>query len=199
MFDHPVHVPPGLRCCGSPMEKIGDEVRRTALVEENRTHLRHFSRVVSSCPGCTAQLIDRYGIDAMHIVEYLYEVIGTKKISRSAKPRSLKVALHHPCHLNRIIGPHTKDYAISLVQALPGVVLIDTSDSESCCGAGGSLLSGYPEVASRMALEKVRNASTSGAELLVAACPFCVTNLGRAGGIEVMDLTDLIHDFVLRA
>ncbi|HSV42706.1 MAG TPA: (Fe-S)-binding protein, partial [Methanomassiliicoccales archaeon] len=115
------------------------------------------------------------------------------RLSRTSNDRQTKVAVHQPCHLNRLVGAHTKDYSLQLLQDLPGVKVVEMESAEECCGAGGSLLSGYPEVAARMARRKVRHAQESGASLLLAACPFCVTNLRKAGSIEVQDLTSFIR------
>jgi Fe-S oxidoreductase len=157
------------------------------------------SKIVASCPGCTTQLIEKYDLDAMHIVEYLFEEVGTHRISRSAKARKVKIAVHHPCHLSRSVGPHTIDYTLGILQALPGVSIVETGDENVCCGAGGGLLSGYPEIAGKMAMRKMSNAFDAGAELMVTTCPFCVMNLARLGDIRVMDIMDLIRSFMPRS
>lgn len=185
--------PEGLVCCGSPMEKIGDLTRQEKLKEENLSILEGYDEVIASCPGCTGQLVKAYGIDAVHIVEHLYETVGVKRIARAVKPNHLKVALHQPCHLDRLVGPHTKDYSIQLVMAIPGLKLVEYEGEDRCCGAGGSLLSGYPQVAESIGSKRANDAKKAGAEMLLAACPFCVTNLGRSGALPTMDLGQFLY------
>ena len=103
-YDGPAACPPELGCCGSPLQKIGDKERSSMLKQENLAILERFERIVASCPGCTGQLVSEYHLEAMHMVEYIYEDIGLSRITRSAKGKDLKVALHHPCHLNRRVG-----------------------------------------------------------------------------------------------
>lgn len=192
LFERTAACPEEMACCGSPLEKIGDRERMDRLKEENLAVLGRYDTIVASCPGCTAQLGHGYGLDVVHMVEYLYEVIGVKRISAMARPISASVALHHPCHLNRLVGPHTRDYTVQIIQAIPGVRLVEYGEEERCCGAGGSLLSGFPDVADAMGREKCSLASAAGADLLVTACPFCIINLGRSGTVAVQDLGQLV-------
>ncbi len=46
-----------------------------------------------------------------------------------------------------------------------------------CCGAGGGLKSGYPDIQNKMAQRRVKEAEATGAEELVSACPFCFQGL----------------------
>jgi Fe-S oxidoreductase len=77
---------------------------------------------------------------------------------------------------------------IELLEAVPGVTLIEYQGQDSCCGGGGGVASSRPEVAERMARDRVREARDTGADVLLAPCPFCVVNLRRVGGLEVQDL-----------
>jgi Fe-S oxidoreductase len=187
-----VEVPGGLVCCGSPLSKLGDERRRERLMEANLKILERYDQVVTSCPGCTVQLVEGYGLEALHITEFLTEVTGTKGMRFRAGSQTIRLAVHHACHLSRGVGPHTKERTYELLSEVPGIELISTGEETVCCGAGGSLLSGYPDVAGRMAARKIDNAISYGAQAITAACPFCAVNLRRPGGIEVMELTQLI-------
>ncbi len=187
-----VEVPNGLVCCGSPLAKLGDERRCGRLMDANLRILERYDQVVTSCPGCTVQLVEGYGLDALHITEFLTEVTGTKGMRFIPGSETIRLAVHHACHLSRGVGPHTKERTYELLSEVPGIELVSTGDETVCCGAGGSLLSGYPDVAGRMAARKVDNAIFCGAQIITAACPFCAVNLRRPGGIEVMELTQLI-------
>jgi len=187
-----VACPDGLVCCGSPLEKIGESERREKLVEKNFPILEKFGTVVTSCPGCAGQLTGRYGLDAMHSVEYLYERIGAKKATSSLVGKGLKVAVHMPCHLDREVGPHTKEYIHAILGSIKGLKVIEYEEEDECCGAGGSLMSGYPDMAAGLAKRKAAIASRTGADLVVTSCPFCVVNLDGAGTIETIDLTTLL-------
>jgi fumarate reductase (CoM/CoB) subunit B len=181
---HPF-VPLEWACCGSPLKKIG-AIEQASRVQERNLAVMGLSTVVTSCPGCTAQLRSS-GMDPWHLIEYLHRVGGIPS-SRYRDGPPVRVALHRPCHLVRVVGPHTIDMTIDLLEAVPGVTLIEHQGQDSCCGGGGGVASSRPEVAERMARDRVGEAREAGAEVLLAPCPFCVINLRRAGGLEVQDL-----------
>jgi len=67
-----------------------------------------------------------------------------------------------------------------------------------CCGAGGGLKKGFPELALEIAKSRVEEAEETGADNLVSICPFCYRNLddaikARNSNIKMVDLTDLIN------
>ena len=182
-----ITVPDGRHVCGAPLEKLGDWDRLKRLRERNLKVFEGFQNIVTSCPGCQTHLTQHYSLQPLHTIEHLYES-KRSHARQTSKSKKLRVALHHPCHLARTIGPHVMDYAIELLQSVPGVRLVEMADADRCCGGGGGVVAGNPEVALRLAQAKVRSAKEAKADLLVAPCPFCVTNIRRAGGIEVKDL-----------
>ena len=180
-------IPEQWCCCGSPLEKIGahDEAKR--LRNLNAPILEDAEEVVTACPGCAVQLRKASSVDALHVLEHLYESVTPSRL-RWRSPRPITVALHSPCHLVRSVGPHTMDYARELLASIPGLRVVDMDD-EGCCGGGGGVASALPELAIKMARRRTDSAARAGAEVLLAPCPFCVVNLERAGGLEVRELT----------
>jgi Fe-S oxidoreductase len=63
-----------------------------------------------------------------------------------------------------------------------------------CCGAGGGVKAAFPELASEMAQNRLKQAEESGAELLVTVCPFCELHLSSQEGMEVKNLIELIYE-----
>ncbi len=184
------YVPSAWSCCGSPLEKIGatDQLRK---VEANNKAVLKTSRLVTACPGCTAQLRAAYGKDAWHIIEHLHAAkISEERFDTSAPP--MKIALHRPCHLARVVGPHTIDMVKDILESVPGVKVIEHRDQDDCCGGGGGVAASRPEVAEKMARRKLRSAKDAGADIMIAPCPFCVVNLGRVGTMPVEDLTTFL-------
>lgn len=185
----PFRVPERWSCCGAPLEKVGDDERVRVLREENLRFFDGFERIVTSCPGCTTHFIQSYGLEPLHTIELLYEGTNLRDLPAHPARKRVKVALHRPCHLTRTVGPHVMDYAAEILQRLPGVKLVELEEAERCCGGGGGVVAGHPDVALALAKAKVESAKAAKADVLVAPCPFCVMNLQRAGGIEVIDFT----------
>lgn len=184
------YTPIGWACCGSPLEKVGaaeqvDKVRK-------RNEVLGSGKVITSCPGCTVQLRASYSMDAWHIIEHLHGVGGVPRDRYDARAPPVKVALHRPCHLARVVGPHTMEMARELLEAVPGVQIVEYDGESDCCGGGGGVASTRPDVAEDMARRKVLSAQSAGAEMIIAPCPFCVVNLRRAGGMRIEDLTTFL-------
>jgi Fe-S oxidoreductase len=70
-----------------------------------------------------------------------------------------------------------------------------------CCGAGGAQMFKEAEHGKKeINIERVEEALNTGAEVIAAACPFCMTmmsdgvkNKNREGEVKVLDLAELIE------
>ena len=70
--------------------------------------------------------------------------------------------------------------------------------SANCCGAGGGVKKGFPELALEIAKSRVQEAEETGAEYIVSICPFCYRNLSDAitalsSSLKMVDLTELVN------
>jgi Fe-S oxidoreductase len=171
------------KCCGSPLLKIGAREEAEELRRNNMKVFSGYEQIVTSCPGCTYQLRQEYGIEAKHVVE-----IMTKGRWRSAVEG--RWALQIPCHLKRGVSPWAAETMVTLLQEA-GVELVRLPEEDSCCGGGGGLLAGFPEASSSLAASKAdlyRKAEVKG---VITACPFCSLNLRKAG-LLVLDITEAL-------
>jgi fumarate reductase (CoM/CoB) subunit B len=170
-------------CCGSPLLKIGAIDRAEDLRLRNADVFSRYDRIITSCPGCTYQLREVYGIEAEHVVEVLKDLdLGSKLEGRWA--------LQVPCHLKRGLSPWTAD-DLAVILEKAGVNLVRVPGEDACCGGGGGLLSGFPETSSSMARSKVDLYGKAGVEGVITACPFCSLSLRREG-IRVLDIGEAI-------
>ena len=61
-----------------------------------------------------------------------------------------------------------------------------------CCGGGGGVKSNEPELANKIAKDRIEQAKKTGAKILVTACPLCYLHLKEnSKDIEVKDLAEL--------
>lgn len=88
----------------------------------------------------------------------------------------------------------------NIIKRIPGVILKEMErvrEFSYCCGAGGGARESYPEYSAWVAGERIDEAASTGAEVLVTACPWCKTNFSGAltdkPGPEVMDILDLVR------
>ncbi|MFX1580084.1 MAG: heterodisulfide reductase-related iron-sulfur binding cluster, partial [Promethearchaeota archaeon] len=66
-----------------------------------------------------------------------------------------------------------------VLKAIPGLELHEMyriKGDSFCCGAGGGVKAQFPDMALSTAKERLREAASTGAEILMTSCPFCITN-----------------------
>ena len=203
-------------CCGSPLIRTGqtdivtDE--KDGLVKHNLNEIekRGVRTVVTACAGCFMTLKHNYpkyagklDFELYHMTEYVDKLLSDKKLVLR-KPLPKKVAYHDPCHIGRHFGLYEEPRRI--LRAFPQSTYIElprNRDNSQSCGAGGGYKIQFNDRAEQIASIRVKEARDAGAEMLVSACPFCVTNLtggAKAGGIDmpVAELVSLLADSVSR-
>jgi heterodisulfide reductase subunit D len=201
-------------CCGSPLIRTGqtDVVtdEKDGLVKHNLNEIekRGVRKVVTACAGCFMTLSHNYPIYAgksdfelLHMTQFIDGLIKGKRLELK-RPLPKKVAYHDPCHIGRHFGIF--DEPRRILNAFPGSHYIELPrnrlDSQ-CCGAGGGYKIQFNDRAEYIASLRVREAQDVGAEMLVSACPFCVTNLtggARKAGTDmpVAEIVSLVADSV---
>ena len=172
------------KCCGSVMLRMGDrEFERIAADNIKMFHEAGFQTLITSCSGCFKTIKEDYPrvgklhFEVMHTVEFLRRLYEEGKLVFKNRVEK-KVTYHDPCHLGRAAGVY--DDPRFIMQAIPGLELLEmprNREYSRCCGAGGGLKSGYPDIQNRMAQRRVREAEETGAQELVSACPFCYQGL----------------------
>jgi heterodisulfide reductase subunit D len=63
---------------------------------------------------------------------------------------------------------------------LPGLKFIEMDrvrELQRCCGAGGGVKAGIPDMALDIASERIRDAQAVKADILTSCCPFCRRNI----------------------
>lgn len=124
--------------------------------------------------------------------EFLVKVLKVEDVGASFPGR---VAYHDSCHLLRELGIEHEPR--KLIRAVRGAELVELNDNQLCCGFGGTFSVKFPEVSVAMGEDKLRAASQSGAEVLVANDSGCLMHLAgvihRKGlPLRTMHLAELL-------
>ena len=188
-------------CCGKPILGIGD---REAGKETAKKNIAAFEKtgadvILSACPTCTETLEETYmklfendpewkaraRAFCSKVCEFSKFVAQEyKKIGRLGHARGgEKVTYHDSCHMKRGLGIFEEPRA--LIDATPGVELVEMHNCDKCCGMAGSFGMKYQEVSIPMLNEKVKNIKDTGATTAVVACPACMMQIG--GGLDKAD------------
>jgi len=194
-------------CCGSPLLRTGQEELVPGLVKHNVDAFKEkgVRRVVYTCAGCfRTSLIDWPKYEEMpfevnHVTQLLAELINKNYIDASKlNPFEKVVTYHDPCHLGRHIGIYDEPrLVLSTIPKIDFIEMKRSKETSRCCGAGGGVKTGMPDLAMKMSIRRLKDAIDTEASTLVTSCPFCLLNF-KDGikeakvGLEVLDLTELI-------
>ncbi len=174
------------RCCGSPLLRTGIA---PDTIDHNLEQIRATGAetVITGCAGCYTTLKKDYPpeFEVLSLSEFLEEHISDLKL----EPLDITVTYHDPCHMgrhNRIFDPPRR-----VIEAICNLEEMKGNREEArCCGGGGGVRSGYPDLSLRMARRRLEDLP-SNVETIVTTCPLCVKNLSDAGG-KAIDLIDLV-------
>ncbi|MDL2269183.1 (Fe-S)-binding protein [Desulfosarcina sp. OttesenSCG-928-A07] len=197
-------------CCGESIRKTGSENVFKSLARENiKTFVDHgVKRILVSSPHCYHTLKNEYpefmaNFEVVHITQYLKELIDTGKLTFSGTyPR--RVAYHDPCYLGR--HNQVYDEPREVLKRVPGLELVELADARNdslCCGGGGGRIWMDTPKEERFSDIRIRQTIDVGAQDLVTACPYCITNFEESrlnleveNIVAVRDITEIIQDVI---
>jgi Fe-S oxidoreductase len=199
--------------CGHEVRRFGEEMLFQSLKEQNTEAIRatQARHIVTSDPHAYNALKHDYA--NLPPVTHVSEVIAAGLASGQLlfKPvgdPSRTYTYHDPCYLGRHNGLYEAPRRV--IDGIPGLQRVEMPgncrDRSFCCGGGGLMLFYEPEEEQRMSVVRVEMARQAGAEVIVTACPYCLTNLedaikvaGMEGKMEVIDLCELVDEHLLAA
>jgi len=191
---------------GHEVRRFGEEMLFMALREQNLQAIRDagVQRIVTSDPHAYNAL--KHDYKDLPPVEHVSQVIA--RLLRSGhlqvKPVGNDHAVytyHDPCYLGR--HNQIDDEPRYVLDAIPGLKRVEmkrSRDRSFCCGGGGLMLFYEPKEEQRMGVVRVKMAAEAGANVIVTACPYCMTNIEDAikvAGMEdkmtAIDLAELVE------
>jgi Fe-S oxidoreductase len=185
--------------------RTGDRKSFGEVAEQNAKLFkeRGIKRIVTSCAGCYRTFKKDYGenlegIEILHSVEFLNKIITEKGVELNNL--GYKTTYHDPCHIGRHMGLYEEPR--ELLGKISNLAEMKTNRAGAmCCGAGGGVKKGFPELSMEMARSRVKEAEETSAEYLVSTCPFCWRNLSDAiedlnSNLKMVDLVELLLESI---
>lgn len=192
-----IEIPEGQVCCGSPLFRTGQVDVIPDLVNKNYEIFKDYDTIITVCAGCGATLKNNYpeydvNLNVMDISEFLQDKLNPEDMNEL----NLKVTYHDPCHLVR--SQNISQEPRNILKSLKGVEFIEMEKPAQCCGAGGGVKSGKPEIAEALADEKVEMIDKLDVDYMVTICPFCEYNIQdslnkKESNTSVINMMELLN------
>jgi heterodisulfide reductase subunit D len=188
-------------CCGFPLLGAGlrDNLKEPIAHNIDAVQAKGARKVVFACPSCYQMWREHYPHDfeIYHVTQYIHQLITTGQLP--LKQLDLTVTFHDPCDLGR--GSHEYDAPRRVIDAIPGVKLIEMSHNREnclCCGGGGNLEMMDSKLSGEIAKAKIDEVTATGAKVVVTACQQCVRTMNtyvrrNKLSLEVMDIVQLVQ------
>jgi Fe-S oxidoreductase len=195
-------------CCGESIRKTGNEELFKSLVQSNAEALHEagVTKIVVSSPHCYHTFKNEYPefgarFEVVHITQLLAELIKSKKLIFTGEIKK-KVTLHDSCYLGR--HNNVYDDPRFILQSIPGIELVEMLNHHKdslCCGGGGGRIWEETKKDERFSNIRVQQALDAGADVLAAACPYCMANfedsivsMDKGNSLAVKDITELVAE-----
>jgi heterodisulfide reductase subunit D len=197
-------------CTGDPARRAGNEFLFQMQAVANIQVLNGYNvkKIVTACPHCFNTIKNEYpelggNYEVIHHSTYLQQLIneGKVKLQGGGEFKGQKITYHDSCYLGR--ANNIYEAPREVLQALDAdlVEMKRCKTKGLCCGAGGAQMFKEPEKGNKdINIERAEEALETGANIIAAACPFCLTmmsdgvkNKNKEHEVRVMDLAELVQ------
>ena len=200
-----VHTPAVQPCCGSLHAHNGDlEAARTlarrqldafdlseldAIITNAAgcgSHLKTYGRLLADDPIYAARAAE-WSRKVRDVSEWLVEIGWRRPLYPSADVTPFRTTYHDACHLCH--GQKITRQPREILRAIPGIELVELTESTWCCGSAGVYNITQPEMAARLQERKLGHIRATGAEVVATANPGChlqLANGATRGGNRLM-------------
>ncbi|WP_170047701.1 (Fe-S)-binding protein [Couchioplanes caeruleus] len=200
----------GETCTGDAARRLGQEMLFQELATQNVETLNAAGarKIVVTCAHCFNTIGNEYqqlggDYEVVHHTQLLSRLVADGRL-RPAHPVDTAVTYHDPCYLgrhNRVFSPPRE-----LLGSVPGLQFTEMTRSREtsfCCGAGGARMWMEEPLGTRINEARTDQALDTGASVVAAACPFCISMLtdgvatrkqqGKAAeDVRVSDVSELL-------
>jgi heterodisulfide reductase subunit D len=195
-------------CTGDPAKRAGNEFLFQMLAMNNIAVMNGYGikRIVTTCPHCFNTLKNEYpslggDYQVMHHTQFLQDLINNGKLKTTGGSfKGKKITYHDSCYLGRANNEYFAPRAVLESLDAELVEMKRCKSSGFCCGAGGAQMFKEAEKGDKeVNIERVEEVLLTGASIVAANCPFCMTMLRdgvkhheKESEVEVLDLAELV-------
>jgi glycolate oxidase iron-sulfur subunit len=182
-------IPPAQGCCGAlAMHSGAAGIARSHARRNLAAFPPDVDAVITTAAGCGSG-IREYGLlfadepeakeaewlseNTLDITTFLTRVGLTAEVPPLREP--LRVAYQDACHLAHAQGERVAPRR--LLEAVPGLELLEPAEQELCCGSAGTYNIERPETAARLGRRKAEHLRATGADLVASGNIGCMNQL----------------------
>lgn len=197
-------------CTGDPAKRAGNEFLFQMQALSNIQILNGYGikKIVTACPHCFNTLKNEYpslggNYEVLHHSELLQQLIhqGKIRLKEGGTFRGKKITYHDSCYLGRANDIYEAPRQVLEALDIELAEMKRCRNKGLCCGAGGAQMFKESEKGKKeINIERTEEALNTGAEIIAAACPFCMTMISdgvkhknRESDVKVLDLAELIE------
>lgn len=147
------------------------------------SHLKTYGRLLADDP-VYAERAAEWSRKLKDIHEWLAE-IGVRRPNLPAAAPT-RVTYHEACHLAH--GQKITRQPREILNAIPGLQLVELPESTWCCGSAGIYNITQPEMSAQLQARKIENIRSTGVRVVATSNPGChlqLVNGARAAGLEL--------------
>ena len=196
-------------CTGDPAKRAGNEFMFQMQAMANIEVLNGYGiqKIVTACPHCFNTLKNEYpelggNYEVIHNSQLLQQFIdeGKIKMTEGGEFKGKKITYHDSCYLGRANNIYEAPRKVLELLDADLVEMKRCKTTGLCCGAGGAQMFKESEKGNKdINIERIEEALNTGAKIIAAACPFCMTMLSdglknkeQEHNVKVYDLAELI-------
>ncbi len=140
-----------------------------------------YRTIITACPHCFNTIKNEYpqlggNYEVVHHTVFIDRLLADEKITLPEGFDQRKLTYHDPCYIGRYNDVYDEPRHVLTVLNSNGVTEMRRNRNKSfCCGGGGGRAWMEEKIGKRVNQTRVNEALETGAEVLAAACPFCIT------------------------
>jgi len=193
-------------CTGDPAKRAGNEFlfQMQALMNIEVLNGYEITKIVTACPHCFNTLKNEYPdlgghFEVIHHTQLIQSLIAEGKLKPADGNdfKGKRITYHDPCYLGRANQVYEAPRKALETLDADLVELKRCKSNGLCCGAGGAQMFKEPERGRKdVNVERVEEIITAQADIVAAACPFCMTMLrdgmkAKEQEIQVLDIAEI--------
>lgn len=195
-------------CTGDPARRAGNEFLFQMMALQNIETLNAYEvkKIVTACPHCFNTIKNEYPVlggsyEVVHHTQLIQDLLESKQLKvEGGAYKGKRITYHDSCYLGRVNGEYEAPRQALAALEADLVEMKRCKTNGLCCGAGGAQMFKEDEPGTkRINIERIEEALQTGASVVAANCPFCLTMMkdgvtasNKEEEVMVLDISEMI-------